>query len=76
MNASFLADHVVELLSNEGEIVARRMFGGFGIFGSGLMFALIADGILFSTRMRRMCLLLRNAISPVSPTGERIARCI
>jgi DNA transformation protein len=47
MNDSSLADHVVELLADEGEVVARRMFGGFGIFESELMFALIADGILF-----------------------------
>ena len=38
------ATHVVDLLDAFGPCEARRMFGGFGIFREGLMFALIADG--------------------------------
>jgi len=41
------ADHVVDLLADFGPCEARRMFGGFGIFHQGLMFALIADGNLY-----------------------------
>lgn len=41
------ATHIVDLLESFGPCEARRMFGGFGIFHQGLMFALIADGILY-----------------------------
>jgi DNA transformation protein len=41
------ADHVVDLLDGFGPCEARRMFGGYGIFHQGLMFALIADGNLY-----------------------------
>lgn len=41
------ANHVVDLLSDFGEVEAKRMFGGFGIFRDGLMFGLIADGCLY-----------------------------
>ena len=41
------AVHVVDLLDSFGPCKARRMFGGFGIFHQGLMFALIADSSLY-----------------------------
>jgi DNA transformation protein len=42
-----LATHVVDLLDGFGRCEARRMFGGYGVFHQGLMFALIADGNLY-----------------------------
>jgi len=45
--AQDLATHVVDLLEGFGPCEARRMFGGYGIFHQGLMFALIADGNLY-----------------------------
>ena len=45
--AQELATHIVDLLDSFGPCEARRMFGGFGIFHQGLMFALIADGSLY-----------------------------
>jgi DNA transformation protein len=45
------ADHICDLLSPlggaMGEVVAKGMFGGFGIYLDGLMFALIADDVLY-----------------------------
>ena len=41
------ATHIVDLLDPFGPCEARRMFGGFGIFHQGLMFALIADANLY-----------------------------
>jgi len=38
---------VLDLLSPWGGVSARRMFGGFGIFRQGLMFALVADDVLY-----------------------------
>ena len=40
-------DYVVELLSPLGGIRARRMFGGYGIYREDLMFALIAEDVLY-----------------------------
>lgn len=41
------AVHIVDLLETFGSCEARRMFGGYGIFHQGLMFALIAEGSLY-----------------------------
>lgn len=38
---------IVESLRGMGEISARRMFGGYGLFLDGLMFGLIADDVLY-----------------------------
>lgn len=36
-------DHVMEMLEPLGEVTQRSMFGGFGIFQGGVMFALVAS---------------------------------
>lgn len=46
MSSREFADHVVDLLRPLGPVGARRMFGGFGLFLDGLMFALIIDDTL------------------------------
>ena len=40
-------NYVVDLMQSLGPVTAKGMFGGHGIFLEGLMFALIADGILY-----------------------------
>ena len=40
-------DYVVELMSGWAPVTARRMFGGYGLYRDGLMFALIADDQLY-----------------------------
>ncbi|MEQ9444216.1 MAG: TfoX/Sxy family protein [Rhodospirillaceae bacterium] len=40
-------DHVLDLLSHVEGVSARGMFGGFGLYKSGVMFALIADDVLY-----------------------------
>jgi len=42
----FLA-HLEDALAPLGEIKARRMFGGAGIFRARLMFALVADDVVY-----------------------------
>ena len=42
-----IAETCERLLAPLGPVEARRMFGGYGIFHQGLMFALIADGSLY-----------------------------
>jgi DNA transformation protein len=41
------ADHIRELFAAFGAVTVRRMFGGTGIFADGLMFALVADEIVY-----------------------------
>ena len=41
------ARFVAELFASLGSISTRRMFGGHGIYCDGLMFALIADEVLY-----------------------------
>lgn len=41
------ADYICDMLSPLGPVTARAMFGGFGIYLDGLMFALIAWDTLF-----------------------------
>lgn len=40
-------EHVAELLAPLGGVEAKRMFGGAGLFYRDLMFALIADDVLY-----------------------------
>jgi DNA transformation protein len=41
------ADYVVDKLSGLGDVYNRAMFGGYGIFHEGFMFALVSDGMLY-----------------------------
>ena len=41
------AAYAVELLGAVGRVAARRMFGGYGLYCDGVMFALIADDVLY-----------------------------
>jgi len=40
-------DFIVDKLAGLGEVRSRAMFGGFGIFHQGLMFALMSDDVLY-----------------------------
>jgi DNA transformation protein and related proteins len=40
-------NYLLELLSPLPDVSAKRMFGGYGIFRNGLMFALVADATLY-----------------------------
>ena len=39
--------YVLDQLSDFGEVAWRRMFGGVGLYHDGLMFALIANDVLY-----------------------------
>ena len=39
--------HVLDMLEALGPVSAKRMFGGYGIYLDGLMFALVADDMLY-----------------------------
>jgi DNA transformation protein len=44
---SDLVDLAVELMDGLGDVRARRMFGGHGIFHGDIMFALVVDDVLY-----------------------------
>jgi len=41
------AEYTRELLAATGHVAARKMFGGYGLYCDGVMFALIADDVLY-----------------------------
>lgn len=40
-------EYLLELLQGIGDVRARAMFGGYGIYHDGIMFALVADEVLY-----------------------------
>lgn len=46
MSSNYI-DYILELLSPNGEITARSMFGGHGIYKNGIIFALIISDELY-----------------------------
>ena len=40
-------EFVMELFAPMGAVAVRRMFGGAGVFRDGLMFALLADDVIY-----------------------------
>ena len=45
--ASEFVENLHEVFVLFGDIEAKRMFGGYGVFHDGLMFALVADDVLY-----------------------------
>jgi DNA transformation protein len=41
------AEHIRELFSGFAPVAVRRLFGGAGIFADGIMFALVAGGVIY-----------------------------
>lgn len=46
MSSNYL-NYIIEILAPHGEITARSMFGGYGIYKNGVIFALIAYDELY-----------------------------
>ena len=44
---SEFVDNLQEVFVRFGTVAARRMFGGYGVYHDGLMFALVADDVLY-----------------------------
>jgi DNA transformation protein len=47
MDMSEFVEYLPEVFEQFGQIQARRMFGGYGIYHDGLMFGLVADDSLY-----------------------------
>ena len=44
---SGFVEHVIDLLHDFGGVSARRMFGGYGLYRRGVMFALVFEDVLY-----------------------------
>lgn len=42
-----MTEHLHDLFAPFGEVRVRKMFGGYGVFRDGIMFALVADDALY-----------------------------
>lgn len=42
-----IVEYALETLAEIGEVKPRKMFGGVGIYGDGVMFALVKDAALY-----------------------------
>ena len=47
MAAGLDPEYVQELFAAFGPVAVRRMFGGAGVYADGIMFALVADGVIY-----------------------------
>lgn len=47
MNTQEYRDYVVDLLAPFGDVTCRAMFGGHSLYRSGVIFAIIADDVLY-----------------------------
>jgi DNA transformation protein len=47
MLSSIFKDYIKELLEPIGEITCRAMFGGYGIYKDGIIFAIVDDNELY-----------------------------
>ena len=68
------ADFVVGQLAELGPVVARRMFGGVGLYHDGLFFAVLDDDVLYlkvsdETRPRYVA----RGMSPFTPFEDKPA---
>ena len=60
---------VLEKLSPIGDIKSRAMFGGYGIFHEGLMFALISEDVLYFKVNKTNRAIYESAQSKPFPQG-------
>lgn len=47
MNSQEYHDYALDLLSSFGEVTAKAMFGGHSLYKNGVIFAIIADDVLY-----------------------------
>ena len=60
---------VMDKLAPIGDVTSRAMFGGYGIFHQGLMFALISDDVLYFKVNDSNREMYRKAQSKLFPHG-------
>ena len=70
-------DYVIDQLSDWGEVSARKMFGGAGLYREGAMFGLIADDVAYlkvdDTNRKYF---VRAGSSPFKPFPDKVKTTI
>lgn len=70
-SGSDFVDHVLDLLTPWGGVSARKMFGGFGLYKQGAMFALVAEDVLyFKVDSRNRPLFQQLGMAPFTYEGK------
>jgi DNA transformation protein and related proteins len=70
-SGSDFVDHVLDLLTPWGGVSARKMFGGYGLYKHGAMFALVAEDVLyFKVDDRNRPLFQQLGMSPFTYDGK------
>lgn len=70
-SGSDFVDHVLDLLTPWGGVSARKMFGGYGLYKQGAMFALVAEDVLyFKVDERNRPLFQQLGMSPFTYDGK------
>jgi DNA transformation protein and related proteins len=68
---SDFVDHVLDLLTPWGGVSARKMFGGYGLYKQGAMFALVAEDVLyFKVDDRNRPLFQQLGMTPFTYDGQ------
>ena len=68
---SDFVDHVLDLLTPWGGVSARKMFGGYGLYKQGAMFALAAEDVLyFKVDDRNRPLFQQLGMTPFTYDGQ------
>ena len=57
-----LVQYIVDQCSDAGEIIAKKMFGDYGIYCNGKIFGLVCDDCLYVKPTERGRAVLRNVV--------------
>jgi TfoX/Sxy family transcriptional regulator of competence genes len=66
-------DFVLDQIENAGEITAKKMFGEYGIFSSGKIFALICDNKLFIKPTEAGRVFIKNVVEAPPYPGAKLS---
>jgi len=64
-------DFVLDQIENAGEITAKKMFGEYGVFSDGKIFALICDNKLFIKPTESGRTFIRNVVEAPPYKGAK-----
>lgn len=66
-------DFIVEQIKNAGEITAKKMFGEYGVFANGKIFALICDNKLFVKPTESGRKFIKNVVESPPYKGAKLS---
>ena len=66
-------DFVLDQIENAGEVTAKKMFGEYGVFSNGKIFALICDNKLFIKRTESGRDFIQNVVEAPPYKGAKLS---